>query len=129
MRFILGTTLLLLPLMPGCVAAAAGATTALVLGSTTMQNKYVAHVPERSSIVWPSVKASLNRLSPVPIETDGDFRSALAYIDNHKVRVSVETYDVDQSRIIVEALQYGFHDPKMAEIVTNRIVNDLSETP
>jgi hypothetical protein len=126
MRFILGSTLLLLPLMPGCIAAAAGATTALVLGSTTMQNKYVAHVPERSSIVWPSVKMTLSRMSLVPIETDGDFRTALAHIDNHKVRVSVETYDVDQSRILVEALQYGFHDPKMAEIVTNRIVNDLT---
>jgi hypothetical protein len=126
MRTPLLSLLLLAPLFSGCVAAAAGVGAGVYISQDVADPSiYVVRVPHDVKTAWASAKATLSNSSPKPIETRDDVRTAIAEIDNAKVTVVVETFDLDQSSIRVSARKYGVANGELAGIVANKIVIDL----
>ncbi len=98
---------LLLCIAPSCellVPATAGAMAA----NSSDDSTYVVQVRAGVEVAWASSKATLSHLSLKPIDTDDAARKAMAEIDNSKVTVTVEAYDLDQSVIKVSAMKFAF---------------------
>ena len=124
MRKPLLSLLLLAPLLPGCVVAAAAAGV-LVSQEALDNNVYVATLYRDAKHVWASAKVTLSRMSPKPIEVQDDVRKAVADIDDGKASVSVETYDLNRSTLKVSAKKFGVNNGELAKMVYDKIVRDL----
>ena len=127
MRMSYLSLLLLAPALPGCAMAAIGLTSGAVLMSTAVKNEHSSIVQGRTPVVWASVKATLAEMSNQPVEALEDQMQATATIDNHKVVVIVKSFDLEQSQVSVDALQFGMPSSAMASEVLGRIVGDVSE--
>ena len=82
----------------------------------------VAAVPED---IWPSVCRTLSFTSDELLEVDDDHRQISTRIDNTEVVVHILHWDVDETRIYVEAQKYMLHHPEVAQLVMESIVSDL----
>lgn len=116
-----------LPLLSGCiVAAAAGA--GVVVGNVMMEdNTYISHLQTDAQRTWAQTKATLSRKSSKPIEVDENRRTAKADLEGTLVTASVETFDLNVSVLKVSARKYGFPDNDIAKIVMDRITEDLNK--
>ena len=121
MRNLILLSLLALPLS-GCLLA--GAVGGVVLSNEMMDNRaYVSHINKDAKVVWATVKDFLAAESPELITFDDQTRVASAKLDGANVTVTVEAWDVDQSRMTVSAKKYlsTVNDGEMAQIVAERL--------
>ena len=118
----------LAPLLSGCVALAAGAAGAMIATDVLENQTYVAQFNMDADELWHSAKATVSHSSTDPIEVDRDLRTVRAKIDGAVVVVSVETFDLNQSLLRVEAKKYGMVNGEIANMVLQSIVDDLDET-
>jgi hypothetical protein len=125
MRNLIPAVLLLLPLSASC-AAVLGVGAGVLVSQEMLDNQsYVARLDLGSSRVWPSAKTTLSHMSLKPIDVDDALKSAVAEIDQAKVTVSVETYDLEQSLLRVSAKKYGVDNGEIAKMVLDKILADL----
>ncbi len=125
MRNLLFLSLLALPLS-GCVVAAVGA--GVVASSQMLDNNvYTAIINKDSAVVWNTTKEFLSAESQELIEWDNQTRIATAKLDNSRVTVKVETYDLDKSVLTVAAKKYmsTVNDGEMAKLIMERLQRRL----
>jgi hypothetical protein len=117
---------LLLALAPACAPLVIGGGAILVSQSAIEDATYVVQVKVGVELSWASAKTTLSHLSLKPIDTDDEARKAVAEIDNSKVTVTVEAYDLEQSMITVSAMtNYGIRDAATASMVKDKLLTDL----
>lgn len=116
-----------LPLLPGCIVAAAAVGGAVAAPALMDDNTYISHLNYNSNLVWAQTKATLTKKSLDPIDVDESRRRAIAQIDGATVTCSVETYDLNVSVLKVQAKKFGFPDNEIGKIVLDRITADLSK--
>ena len=131
MRTAIFASLLVLPLLSGCVAAvAAGAIGGLVLGQEVINNNvYETRLNLDVSKVWPVVKTTLSDASLETIEIDESIRLAKARIDGASVSVTCEAYDLDKTIMRTRATKYAgtINDAEMARTIQDRIIARLDK--
>jgi anti-sigma factor RsiW len=111
--------------LAGCIAVGAAAAGILVSQEVLDNNVYVATIDRDADQVWTSAKVALNRASLKPIEVQDDVRKAVADIDDAKVSVSVETYDLNRSTLRVSAKKYGVNNGEIAKMVYDKILHEI----
>jgi hypothetical protein len=111
----------------GCVAAAAGAAAVIVSQDVLDNNVYVARLDRPADLVWASSKVALSHLSPKPYEVQDDIRQATADVDDAKVTVTVDTYDLNRSTLRVSARKYGVNNGEIAKMVYDKILQELDK--
>ena len=111
--------------LSGCLAIGVGAAAVIVSQEVIDNNVYVATLDKDADEVWASAKVALNRASLKPIDTQDDIRQAVAEIDDSKVTVNVETYDLKRSTLRVSARKYGVNDGETAKRVYDKILHEL----
>jgi hypothetical protein len=129
------TPLLLLAIAPlaiaslfsGCAAVAVGAAAVIVSQEVIDSNVYVATLDKSADEVWNSAKVALNHASLKPIDTQDDLRKATADIDDAKVTVSVETYDLNRCTLRVSAKKYGVNNGQTAKMVYDKILHEIGQ--
>ncbi|MFN0008721.1 MAG: hypothetical protein ACKVXR_12535 [Planctomycetota bacterium] len=115
------------PLFSGCVAAAAGVAGILISQDVLDNNIYVATIDRGADDVWTSTKIALNKASLKPIDVEDDVRQAVATIDDAKVTVNVETYDLNRSTLRVSARKYGVNNGEIAKMVYDKILHEIEK--
>jgi len=126
-------SLLLAALVPrsfgltGCVAAAGAGVGILVAQEVLDNNVYVARLDKDAGEVWASAKVALNKASLKPIDAQDDVRQATAEVDDAKVVVSVETYDLNRSTLRVSAKKYGVNNGEIAKMVYDKIIHEVDQ--
>ncbi|MDA1265264.1 MAG: hypothetical protein O2816_09330 [Planctomycetota bacterium] len=65
------------------------------------------------------------RMDATILDVDEAHRAIQTRVDNAVVVVHVMQWDVDETRIYVEAQKYMLHSPEVAQLVMERIVSDL----
>ena len=116
---------LVFALLPGCAALVVGGTGAIMVQDINKDGAYVLQVKTGVEVAWASSKSTLSHLCLKPFDTDDVARKATAEIDNSKVIVSVEAYDLDQSMIKINATKFGMQDGATAAMVKDKILADL----
>lgn len=125
MRKLLLVALATIPLTQGC-AALLGVGAGVLITQEMLDNQtYVARLELGSERMWPSAKTTLSHLSLKPIDVDDDLRVAIADIDQAKVTVAVETYDLNQSILRVSAKKFGVANGEIAKMVLDKILDDV----
>jgi hypothetical protein len=117
--------LALATLFSGCIAMGVGAAAVIVSQDVLDNNVYVATLDRSADEVWTSAKVALNHASLKPIDTQDDLRKATADIDDAKVTVSVETYDLNRSTLRVSAKKYGVNNGQIAKMVYDKILHEI----
>ena len=123
--FTLAMPLALASLASGCVAAAAGAAAVIISQDVIDNNVYVATLDRDADQVWASAKVALSHASPRPYEVQDDVRKAIADVDDAKVTVTVETYDLNRSTLRVSARKFGVNNGAIAKMVYDKILQEL----
>jgi hypothetical protein len=125
-------SLLLAALVPfslgltGCLAV--GAVGGVLVAQEVLDNNvYVARLDRDAGEVWASAKIALNRASLTPIDAQDDVRHAIADVDDAKVTVDVETYDLNRSTLRVSAKKYGVNNGEIAKMVYDKIIHELDQ--
>lgn len=122
--------LLLLSLAPfftGCGVLAVGAASILISQEVLDNNIYVATLDRDADEVWTSTKVALNKASLKPIDVQEDVRQAVATIDDAKVTVNVETYDLNRSTLRVSAKKYGVNNGEIAKLTYDKILHEIEK--
>jgi len=127
MRKLLCLSLSLIPLATGCAVAAAGVAGVLISQEVLDNNIYVATIDRGADDVWTSTKIALNKASLKPIDVQEDIRQADATIDDAKVKVNVETYDLNRSTLTVSARKYGVNNGEIAKMVYDKILHEIEK--
>jgi len=127
MRKLLCLSLSLAPLFTGCAVVAAGAAGILISQEVLDNNIYVATIDRSADEVWTSTKVALNKASLKPIDVQEDIRQAVAEIDDAKVTVGVETYDLNRSTLRVSAKKYGVNNGEIAKLVYDKILHEIEK--
>lgn len=118
---------LVLALVPGCAALVVAPAAVLVSQSTIEDSTYVMQVRLPVNQAWASSKTTLSHLSLKPIDTDDVARKATASIDNATVTVTVEAFDLDQSKVQISAKKFGIRDGATAAMVKDKILADIEQ--
>jgi len=116
-----------LPLLPGCIVAAAAVGGAAAGTVLLEDNTYVSHLNYPSNTVWAQTKATLAKKSIDPIDVDESRRRAVAKIEGTTVTCSVETYDLNVSVLKIEGRKFGFPENEIAKVVLDRITAELAK--
>ena len=112
---------------PGCVALL-GLGAGVVISQDMLDNStFVAQLKDEVNLTWAEAKSSLSQQASQPIDVDEDLRAATGIVDDAKVTISVEAYDMNRTRLIVSAKKFGVANGKIAEMVFNRILKQLAE--
>ena len=127
MRKPLLLALSIVPFFASCAVVAAGAAGVLISQEVLDNNIYVAQLNSDADAVWASTKVALSRASLKPIDTQEDIRQATAEIDDAKVIVGVETYDLNRSTLRVSAKKYGVNNGEIAKMVYDKILHELEQ--
>lgn len=127
MRKPLFLLLTIAPLFASCIAVGAAAAGILVSQEVLDNNVYVATLDRDADVVWASTKVALSRASLKPIDCQDDVRQAVAEIDDAKVTVNVETYDLNRSTLRVTAKKYGVNNGEIAKLVYDKILHELEK--
>ncbi len=114
-------------LFSGCLAVGVGAAAVIVSQDVLDNNVYVATLDRSADQVWTSAKVALNHASLKPIDTQDDLRKATAEIDDAKVTVTVETYDLNRCTLRVSAKKYGVNNGQIAKMVYDKILHELGQ--
>ena len=125
MRHLALLSVLLAPFFTGCLAAGVGAAAVLVSQDVLDNSVYIATLDRGPDQVWTSAKVALNHASLKPIDVQDDVRQAVAEIDDAKVTVNVETYDLNRSTLRVSAKKYGVNNGEIAKRVYDKILSEL----
>jgi len=115
------------PVFASCVAAGAAVAGVLISQEVLDNNIYVATLDRDADTVWASTKVALSRASLKPIDTQEDIRQATAEIDDAKVTVGVETYDLNRSTLRVSAKKYGVNNGEIAKMTYDKILHELEQ--
>ncbi len=119
--------LLLSLITPGCVALL-GIGAGVVISQDMVDNStYVAQLKEDVNVAWAIAKSSASHQASKPIETDEDLRVITATIDEAVVTISVEAYDMNQTRLQVSAKKFAVANGEIAEMVFNRILKRMAQ--
>lgn len=118
---------LVLALVPGCAALVVAPAAVLVSQGTIEDSTYVMQVRLPVNQAWASSKTTLSHLSLKPIDTDDVARKATASIDNATVTVTVEAFDLDQSKVQISAKKFGIRDGATAAMVKDKILADIEQ--
>lgn len=118
---------LVLALAPACAPLIVGGGAVLASQSVIEDSTYVLQVRLPVNQAWASSKTTLSHLSLKPIDTDDVARKATASIDNSTVTVSVEAFDLDQSKIQVSAKKFGLRDGATAAMVKDKLLADIEK--
>jgi hypothetical protein len=120
--------LLLVPAaLSGC-AAVLGVGAGVVISQDLMDNNtFVAQIAEDLDVAWATTKVSLGQQTEVPMQIDDGRRVAVAEIDDARVTVSVEAYDMGRCRLLVSARKYGVSNGEIAELVFNRLLENFEQ--
>ncbi len=86
-----------------------------------------ADVSEETEVVWASVTSSMSSMTDALLHVDEDHRAVQTRVDNAVVVVHVKQWNIDETRIYVEAKKYMVNSPEVAELVMERLVRDLRE--
>jgi hypothetical protein len=114
-----------LPLLGGCAVAAA--TGVAVVVTEEMQDKaMVSTVEEEVDVVWASTKSTLAHMTDALLHIDDDLRQAQTKVDNAVVVVEVKNHDVNETQVRVSAKKVMIFSPEVAELVSRRIVKDIT---
>lgn len=121
--------LALLPLVSGCVVAAAAGAGYVVSQQVLPGNVHVAQVSYDIDHVWPSVKETMGVFQePGSALSVQDFpRSVKTTVDGAKVTVEVEAIDLDRTTIRVSAEKYLQRDSATAQQVLSGILERLAK--
>ena len=120
--------LLVAPLAWSCVAAAVGVGAGAVIGTEVLDDDtYVARIEMSSARLWPTAKTTLSHMSMKPIDVNDALKTAVAEIDQARVTVVVETYDIDQSVLRINARKYGIANADISKMVLDNILSDIEE--
>ncbi|TDJ78897.1 MAG: hypothetical protein E2O39_01270 [Planctomycetota bacterium] len=125
MRRLLLPLLLVTPFLSGCWILAVGAGTVLISQDIIDSNTYVAQVQMDSRTVWLQTKHTLGLMSVDLVEADEDLKSATATYDGALVHVQVETFDIGQTVIRVNAKKFGVNNGAIASEVLRKILKSL----
>lgn len=106
-------------------AAAAGAGMIILISDEFRENALTADVTDEVEVVWSSVKSSMSNMTDALLHVDEDHRAVQTRIDNSVVVVHVMQWDVEETRIYVEAKKYMVTNPEVAQLVMERLVRDL----
>lgn len=90
-------------------------------------NTFVAQLSEDVDVAWATTKVSLGKQTDLPLTLDEDRRTAVAMIDDARVTVSIEAYDVDRCRLLVSARKYGVTNGEIADLVFNRLLENFEQ--
>ena len=125
MRNLLLLSLLALPLT-GC-AAAAVAVGVVASNELLDNNVYSSHINRDATVVWNTVKKFLAEESKELIEYDDQTRIAKAKIDDARVTVKVEAWDIDKCVLSVSAKTFmsTVNDGEMAKVIMERLQRRL----
>jgi len=114
-----------LTLSSSCALMAGAAAGGVVYNEFAENKIYEAQFNMDSEAVWHSAKATVSHTATDPIEVDRDLRKLVAKIDGAVVIVTVETFDLDQSILRIEAKRYGIIDGEVASRVLTKIREGL----
>ena len=114
-----------LALFSSCALMAGAAAGGVVYNEFAENKVYEAQFSIDSERVWHSAKATISHTATDPIEVDGDLRKLVAKIDGAVVIVTVETFDLNQSILRIEAKRYGIIDGEVASRMLNKIREGL----
>ena len=89
------------------------------------ENALTADVRMDADQVWLSACRTMSAASATILDVDEAHRAIQTRVDNAVVVVHVMQWDVDETRIYVEAQKYMLHSPEVAQLVMERIVSDL----
>jgi len=112
-------------LFSSCALMAGAAAGGAVYNEFAENKVYEAHFGLDAEAVWHSAKATVSHMATDPIEVDSDLRSLTAKIDGTVVVVSVETFDLNQSILRIEAKYYGVVDGESGNRVLTKIKEGL----
>jgi hypothetical protein len=121
---------LLLPLLSGCIAVAAGAGVGYLVSKEVLPNDvHSAQVRVDVEEVWSISKETLGFMvdPKSTVESQTNPRVARAKVDGADVRLEVEAYDIDRTIIKVQAERALAHDSATAESVLNRILDRIGQ--
>jgi hypothetical protein len=121
---------LLLPLLSGCIAVAAGAGVGYLVSKEVLPNDvHSAQVRVDVEEVWSISKETLGFMvdPKSTVESQTNPRVARAKGDGADVRLEVEAYDIDRTIIKVQAERALAHDSATAESVLNRILDRIGQ--
>lgn len=128
MRKLILPVLLVAPLVQACVAAAVGVGAGAVIGTEVLDDDtYVARIDVSSKRLWPTAKTTLSHMSMKPIDVNNELKTAVAEIDQARVTVVVETFDMEQSVLRINARKYGIANADISKMVLDNILRDLGE--
>lgn len=121
--------LALVPLVSGCVVAAAAGAGYVVSQQVLPNQVHVAQVAYDVDHVWPSVKETMGVFQePGSALSVQDFpRSVKTTVDGAKVTVEVEALDLDRTTIRVSAEKYMTKDNATAQQVMSGILERLAK--
>lgn len=122
---------LLLPLLSGCIAVAAGAGVGYLVSKEVLPNDvHSAQVRVDVEEVWSISKETLGFMvdPKSTVESQTNPRVARAKVDGADVRVEVEAYDIDRTIIKVQAERALAHDSQTAESVLSRILDRIGQS-
>ena len=111
-------------LTSGC-AALVVASTAVVLTEEFQNNAITVTLEEDAEMVWASAKSSLAHMTTAMIRTDEELKHAVTKIDGAQVSVEVQNWDTGETRLRVMAKEYVIYDHDLANLVCDRIANEL----
>ena len=112
-------------LFSSCALMAGAAAGGAVYNEFAENKVYEAHFALDSEEVWHSAKSTVSHMATDPITVDRDMRSLTAKIEGTVVVVSVETFDLNQSILRVEAKYYGVVDGETGGLVLAKIREGL----
>lgn len=125
MRKLLLVALATIPLAPGCAAILGVGAGVLISQEVIDSQTYIARLQVSSQRLWPTAKATLSHMSLKPLDVDDDIRVLIADVDQAKVTVAVETYDIEESVLRVSAKKYGVANGEIAQMVLDKVIDDL----
>lgn len=117
----LGVLLASTSLFSSCALMAGAAAGGAVYNEFADNKVYEAHFTMDAEELWHSAKATVSHMATDPITVDRDLRSLTAKIDGTVVVISVETFDLNQSILHVEAKYYGVVDGETGSQVLAKI--------
>lgn len=123
---ILTALLIALPLSLSSCVLVAGTAAGVVLAQEVLDTStYVVQLKQPAEVVWEEVKVSLSQQATGPLTVDEALYAAIGKVNGRTVTVSVESFDQQSSRLIVNATHFGVVDGETADAVTKQLIKDI----
>ena len=111
----------------GCWAVAVGAGSAIVTQEFSDNAKVFRIEGRTAKQVWSSARTTLAQLAPGTVELDNDRRAARGNYDGNTVSIEVATHSLNSVELRVYARKLGFVNGESANLLGDRILDDLED--